>query len=94
MRINLIKHIIRSNEKNIKNGLPLEFSYDELKPMLRGLGYAPCIRLYINKRISSTGVVIPPDRLVEVARLRTETFTNGKYSAEQLYAIARKRSKK
>ena len=93
MRINLIKAIVAMNEKNIKNNKPLEFSYETLKPMLKGLGYAPCIRLYINKRIGSTGVVIPPDRLMEVARLKTETFTNGKYSAEQLYVMARKAGK-
>lgn len=94
MRINLIKHIIRLNEKNIKANKPLEFSYNQLKPMLKTLGYAPCIRMYINKRFSSTGVVIPPDRLIEVARLKTETFTKGKYSAEQLYKMARKAGRK
>lgn len=91
MRLNLIKHIIGINKKNIKENKPLEFSFEQLKPMLKALGYAPCIRLYINKRISSTGVVIPPDRLIETAKLRTETFTNGRYSAEQLYTMARKR---
>lgn len=94
MRVNLIKHIIRLNEKNIKNNKPLQFSYEQLKPMLKTLGYAPCIRLYINKRIGSSGVVIPPERLMEVARLKTETFTKGKYTAEQLYAKARKAGKK
>lgn len=94
MRLNLIKHIIRLNETNIKKGLPLEFSYEKLKPMLKSLGYAPCIRLYINKRISSTGVVIPPERLMEVARLKTETFTKGRYSASQLFQMARKAGKK
>jgi len=94
MRINLIKHIIRLNEKNIKKNLPLEFSYKKLKPMLKTLGYAPCIRMYINSRISTNGVVIDPSRLVEIAKLKTETFTNGKYSAEQLYAMARKRARK
>lgn len=94
MRINLIKHIIRLNEKRIKRNQPLEFSYDQLRPMLKSLGYAPCIRLYINSRISKTGVIIPPDRLMEVARLKTETFTKGKYSASQLYAMARKAGRK
>jgi hypothetical protein len=93
MRLNLIKTIVRLNEKNIKQNKPLEFSYEQLKPMLKSLGYAPCIRLYINKRISSTGVVIPPDRLMEVARLKTETFTKGRYSASQLYQMARRRGK-
>ena len=93
MRLNLIKTIIRMNEQNIKRNRPLEFSYNQLKPMLKSLGYAPCIRLYINKRISGTGVVIPPERLFEVARLKTETFTQGRYSASQLFQMAKKRGK-
>lgn len=94
MRIHLISVIFKLNKQNIIKKLPLEFSYQQLKPMMRKLGYAPCIRLYINKRISTNGVIIPADRLVEVAGLKTETFTHGKYSAEQMYAMARKRSLK
>lgn len=94
MRLNLIKHVVKLNEKNIANNRPLEFSYKQLRPMLKSLGYAPCIRLYINKRISSTGVVIPPDRLMEVARLKAETFTSGRYSASQLFQMAKAAGKK
>lgn len=94
MRINLIRHILLVNKKNIENNKPLEFSYEELKPMLKSLGYAPCIRSYINSRIGRIGVVIPPDRLTEVARLKTENFTQGKYSATQLYQMARKAGRK
>lgn len=93
MRLFLIQAILKMNKANIRNNRPLVFSYKDLKPMLKSLGYAPCIRLYINKRISSLGVVISPDRLTEVAQLKTETFTGGKYSAEQLFAIAKKRNK-
>ena len=82
------------NEKNIKNNKPLEFSYMQLRPMLKSLGYAPCIRLYINKRISGTGVVIPPERLMEVARLKTETFTAGKFSASQMFQRAKAAGKR
>jgi hypothetical protein len=92
MRINLIKHIIGLNKKNIENNKPLEFNYSDLKPILKSLGYAPCIRLYINRRLSKMGVVIPPHRLVEVARLKTETFTKGRYSATQLFQMARAKS--
>lgn len=88
MRDNLARYILKLNKKNIEQGKPLEFSYRQLKPILKNYGYAPCIRLYINHRFRSSGTVIPPDRLVEVARLRTETFTKGKYTAEQLYAKA------
>jgi hypothetical protein len=93
MRLNLIKAIIQMNAKEIKRGEPLRFSYEDLKPMLKSMGYAPCIRLYINKRLSGTGVVIPPERLMEVARLKTETFTKGRYSASQLFQMARRRGR-
>lgn len=93
MRLKLIKTILKLNKQNIKNNKPLEFSYKELKPMLKGLGYAPCIRLYINKRLGHTGVIIKPERLIQVARLKTESFTNGRYSAEELYSKALKAGK-
>lgn len=91
MRVNLIKYILQSNKSNIENSKPLEFNYQDLKPRLKSLGYAPCIRKYINKRIGKVGVVIPPHLLMQAARMKTETFTNGKYSAEQMYAIAKRR---
>lgn len=94
MRLNLIRSIIMMNEKEIKRGSPLTFSYQKLRPMLKSLGYAPCIRLYINKRMSNNGVVIPPERLTEVARLKTETFTNGKYSAAQMFQMAKRRKRR
>jgi hypothetical protein len=92
MRLNLIKYILKINENNIRRGRPLEFNYKMLKPMLKGMGYAPVIRLYINKRISKKGVVIPPDRLLEVARLRTETITGG-IRAETIYKKIRKKAR-
>jgi len=90
MRLTLIKLIISQNKLNIKNNKPMKFSYHDLRPHLKSLGYAPVIRLYINKRMSKIGVVIPPDRLIEVARLKTETFTNGRYSAQEMLNMARK----
>lgn len=94
MRDQLAKHILKLNKKNIANGKPLEFSYAQMKPLLKHYGYAPCIRLYINHRFRSSGTVIHPDRLVEISRLRTETFTKGRYTAEQLYAKALKDGKR
>jgi len=94
MRINLIKKIISMNSKNIKKNLPLDFDYHDLKPMLKSLGYAPCIRLYINPRLGKKAVILPPERLIEAARLKSESFTNGRYSATQLYQMARASGKK
>ena len=93
MRMDLIYHIMKRNRKNIKKGKPIEFDYNDLKPMLKSLGYAPCIRLYINKRIAGKGVIIPPERLMEIAMMKTETFTNGKYSAAQLFKMAKSKGK-
>lgn len=92
-RLYLIKHIKDKNKTNIRLGRPMEFSYKELKPMLRRFGYAPCIRLYINHRLAKRGTIIPIDQLDEVARLKAETFTQGKYSAAELYRMARNRKK-
>lgn len=94
MRINLIKEIIKRNAGNIRQRKPLKFKYEDYRGMMRQYGYAPCIRLYINKRFGRKGVVIPAHKLIEVARLRTETFTKGRYSAGQLYQMARKSGRK
>lgn len=93
-RMYLINHILEMNKDNIKKGNPIEFSYGDLKPMLKSLGYAPCIRKYINARLGKIGVPIPPERLTEVARMKAETFTQGRYSASQLFQMARKKSRK
>lgn len=94
MRLNLIKHIININKMRIKHRKSLIFSYKQLKPMLKSLGYAPCIRLYINRRFGRSGVIIPPYMLEEMGRVRSETFTNGKYSASELYRMAKNRNRK
>lgn len=93
-RVLLISEIMRRNKRNIEAGRPLDFDYNDLKPMLKNLDYAPCIRKYINPRFGKIGVPIPPDRLMEVARMKGQTFTNGKYSSEQLFRMAKKAGKK
>lgn len=93
-RMYLIDHILRMNKINIEQGRPLDFDYADIRPMLKSLGYAPCIRKYINPRLGRTGVVIPPDRLTEVARMKGETFTNGKYSSAQLFKMAKQAGKR
>lgn len=90
LRIVLIKKILQApgNRKRIKEGKRLEFSYQQLKPFLKKIGMAPVIRLYINKRISRTIIPIPETELMNIARTKTETFTEGKVSAETLYKRA------
>lgn len=88
LRIVLVKKILQLNRRNIKEGKQLEFDYRTLKPFLKKIGFAPVIRLYIKNRISETGVLIPPEHLMDAARTKSETFTNGRISAEELYKRA------
>jgi hypothetical protein len=96
LRQTLIKKILTSgkNRSNIKKGLPIVFSYKDLKPFLKRIGFAPIIRLYINNRISSSGVVIPDDEMMTATRIKSETFTQGRVSAEKLYKKAIQGNKK
>lgn len=88
LRIILVKAILAANRNNIKNKLPLQFDYEKIKPLLKKIGFAPIIRLYINSRISSTGVKIPDEHIMNAARIRSETFVKGKVDADTLYKIA------
>ncbi len=94
LRVVLVKKILNMNKRNIKEGKALDFSYKDLKPFLKKIGFAPVIRLYLKNRISETGVVIPPEHLMDAARTKSETFTNGKISAEELYKKALAGNKK
>lgn len=93
LRVILVKKILQMNTRNIKAGKKLEFSYKDLKGFIKKIGFAPVIRLYIKNRISETGVVIPPEHLMDAARTKTETFTNGRISAETMYRKAIKGNK-
>ena len=94
MRVMLINIILKTNKGNIKKDRELNFGYKALKPLLKKLGFAPIIRLYINSRISSKGVVVPNSEFMNAAKMKSESFTGGKESAEKLYSKAVKRSKK
>ena len=88
LRIVLVKKILNMNKRNIKEGKALDFSYKDLKPFLKRIGFAPIIRVYLKNRISELGVIIPPEYLMDAARTKSETFTDGKISAEELYKRA------
>lgn len=93
LRVVLVKKILSLNRKNIKEGKRLEFSYKQLKPFLKRIGFAPIIRKYIISRMSSGVVLIPPEHLMTAARLQTAVFTDGK-RAEELYKRALAGNKK
>lgn len=87
LRITLINVILKLNRNNIRRGLPIQVSYNILKPLIYKMGMLPVIRLYIFSRISRRGVVVPPNYWLQAARLRSESFSGG-YSAEALWKKA------
>ncbi len=84
----LIKQIYKSNKKNIKQGLPLQVDYSQLKGLIYRLKLTPIIRKYIKKRISTVGVNIESTDWLMAAKTRSEIFTGGRASAEMLYKKA------
>jgi len=94
MRQALVVKIIQLNSDNIKNDRPLQFSYADLKPFLKQFGYAPVIRLYINTRFSKQGVVIPSNKLPALAKMRGETFMQGKHTSTEIFAKVNKAANK
>lgn len=89
MRMWLVRYILKQNKANIRAGRPLVFPYRKVRPLLKKMNFAPCIRLYIRKGISPRGVVLPPERLVEAAQLRMEMFTG--VPEKQLWQKKRRR---
>lgn len=94
MRQALVVQIMQMNKYQIENDKPLQFSYEQLKPFLKQFGYAPVIRLYINTRFSKQGVVIPSVKLPAVAKMRGETFMQGKHTSTEIFKQVNKSAKK
>lgn len=94
MREWLIRYIIRQNKKRGNKNL-VQISYRKLRPLLKKLGYAPCIRLYINRRFGRRCVNIPHDQFLNCALMDTAVFSHG-LSSEEIYKmiLTRKRHKK
>lgn len=66
--------------KTIKDMNILNLNYHHLKPLLLRLKLQPIIRRYIIPRMSSKGVVVPPELWLTAVKIRSETFTNGQSS--------------
>jgi hypothetical protein len=92
MREKVLDGIIKQNKSNIKKGLPITVNYSMVKKLIKGLG--PVIRLYINKRISPKGVVVPSYQYYKVINLRSEHFIGISSKAAWAAAIAGKKAKK
>lgn len=82
MRVKLLQLILNINKAKRKDEV-FSIRYKELKPILKRLGYYPCIRLYINRRLGRTCVNIPHDQFPACAVLDTAVFTGVK--PEKIY---------
>lgn len=87
----LVDQMLRISKFDMKRGKKIRFTYEDFKPLQKSVHYQPCIRLYIRKRISERGVLIPPQDLKTAVKLRAETFTGGKRSAQEMYRLAKLR---
>lgn len=88
-RVLLVDYLIKSQSKQIRNNNPFNVSYKKLKQIINSLGAFPVVRLYIRGRISSNGVKIPNHLLMQAAKLKTETFTQGKANSTTLWKRAK-----
>lgn len=75
-RKELVEYIININTKNKKIQVPLEFHYEDFKPLLKNPVFKRSVRLYIRKRMSLNGVVIDPKYLLDTVRLKLEHFVD------------------
>lgn len=87
LRIIFTKLIMKLNSSNIKKNKPIVISYEMVKPLIYKLGLGPTIRLYINSRMSSKGLVVEPEYWMDACKLHAESFTGG-YSSDAIYSQA------
>lgn len=74
-RIKLVRVILEKNKNNILKRKPIEFKYTDLKPLLKNPSYRKCVRLYCNSGFSRFGVLVPPEHLLDMARLNNAIFS-------------------
>lgn len=88
----LVQYILDENKKQIRNKNPLKMSYRKLRSAGKYIGVFPVIRLYIRGRMSSGGVKIPDELLMSAAKMKTETFTQGKTNSTTLWSRAKRKA--
>jgi len=92
LREKILDGIMKQNKANIKANRPLRVNYQTVKKLVKGLG--PVVRLYINKRISPKGVVVPSYQYYKIVNLRSEHFIGISSKAAWAFAIAGQKAKK
>lgn len=90
IRYVLLEYILKRNKSAITNNEPLRVSYDMVKDLIIKLKLRAVVRLYINKRISKRGVVIPYELMRKAIELPAENFIG--ISAEQAYSLMVRKS--
>jgi len=89
----LVDYILRKNSKRIRMKKPLKMGYRELRAAVKGIGAFPVVRLYIRARMSPKGVLVPSELLRDAAKMKTETFTQGKANSTTLWQRAKQKYK-
>lgn len=92
LREKVMDGIMKQNKSNIKKGKRLTVNYQTVKALVKGLG--PVVRLYINKRISPKGVVVPSYQYYKVINLKSEHFIGISSKAAWAAAIAGQKANK
>lgn len=91
-RVWLVDKILERSKYSVKTRNKIDFKYSDFKPLMRSVKFAPCIRLYIKRRMSRRGVRVPIENFKTAAQLRTESFTRGKYTASELIRMSNMRT--
>lgn len=91
VRYILLDFILKKNKRNIQNGKPLQIDYREIRPLIEKLKLKAVVRLYINRRMSRKGIVIPQEHMRKAVELPAENFIG--MTAEQAYTLMVKKSK-
>jgi len=90
----IVQYILEKNKNRIRKKLKIKMTYKELRALLKTVGMFPVVRLYIRKRMSSKGVIVPDDMLMSAVKMKTETFTKGKVNSTTLWQRAKNKINK
>ena len=91
VRYILLEYILKRNKKTISSNEPLNVSYAMVKDLIINLKLRAVVRLYINKRISKRGLVVPNELMRKAIDLPAENFIG--MSSDQAYGLMVKKSK-
>lgn len=88
----LVQYILHKNKKHIREKKPIKMKYRELRAAVKSIGAFPVVRLYIRRRMSTTGVRVPDELLMQASKMKTETFTGGRTNSTTLWTRAKQKA--